>query len=470
MRRPVVTLISVLGLLIAGVVPSGAFAGLLERGEVIVDAAAAGGLTSDNITYVGTLPIDSPGVGGQYRILSDADGNVTQRLFFTTGAKGLAIYDVQAPANPRRLGFLPLAHFQNEEVDVSLDGTRVIISTDTAGVSTAGTTANGVHVIDTTDKTNPRHVAFVARSNHTTTCADFACEWLYGSSGHILDATDVAGKGIVDTGKRWFQSGVSGSHALNLDESGLMISDSTPRLVLDVTDPANPVAIAEGTANVAEFGRDGLLQHNNVRPDATEWEPRVEGDDGGPLRPGEVFIGNSESNVNRNCNQAGGLSVWSMKNFDRGEGLQQLDVFRPFNGAYVSGGNPPANGLGCSGHWFTVQDGMIAASWYEHGVKVFAYSVDGTPLPGTDGKLLREVGFFQPIATQAGAAHWITDPATGEEYIYNVDYARGIDIVKFTRDTQAEPTDDELHASWRANAGEVRPLAQAERLLCRLAY
>jgi hypothetical protein len=159
-----------------------------------------------------------------------------------------------------------------------------------------------------------------------------------------------------------------------------------------------------------------------------------------------------------------------MKNFDRGEGLQQLDVFRPFNGAYVSGGNPPANGLGCSGHWFTVQDGMIAASWYEHGVKVFAYSVDGTPLPGTDGKLLREVGFFQPIATQAGAAHWITDPATGEEYIYNVDYARGIDIVKFTRDAQAEPTDDELHASWRANAGEVRPLAQAERLLCRLAY
>jgi hypothetical protein len=116
-----------------------------------------------------------------------------------------------------------------------------------------------------------------------------------------------------------------------------------------------------------------------------------------------------------------------------------------------------------------VQDGMIAASWYEHGVRVFAYSVDGTPLPGTDGKLLREVGFFQPIATQAGAAHWITDPATGEEYIYNVDYARGIDIVKFDRGAPT-PTDEELHRSWVANGGQVRPLAEAERLLCRLAY
>ena len=413
-----------------------------------------GGFMSPNVSYVGTIPVESPGIGGR---LVTVDG---QQRFYMTGAKGLTIFDVTDPAAPKELGRLPLPHFQNEDVDVSDDGSRVIISTDTAAVRLpgqpgAGTSANGMHIIDASTVSAPKVVGFMPLSNHTTTCADAACNWLYGSSGHIVDATDPTAP--KDTGLKWFRNGVTGSHALNRDASGLMVSDSTPRLVLDVTDPANPVALTDGKPDTKKFGKDGLLQHNNVRPRADEWVPREEGDLDPAMRPGELLIGNSESNVNRNCTDAGGLSSWSMTNFDKGEKMVQLDVFRPFNGDWVDG-NPKANALGCSGHWFTVDGDMVVTSWYEHGIRFF--HVD----PAT-GKITQK-GYFQPVATQAGAAHWVTAP-NGDKYVLAADYARGLDILKFTPEAPV-PTEEEFRASWMANLGTVGALAATERYLCKL--
>jgi hypothetical protein len=167
----------------------------------------------------------------------------------------------------------------------------------------------------------------------------------------------------------------------------------------------------------------------------------------------ELLVGNSESNLNNNCTNAGGLSTWSMANFDKGAPMQQLEVFRPLNGTWADG-SPAVNGLGCSGHWFTESKGIVAASWYEHGVHFF--KVDKTV--GT----IQEVGYFQPAVTEAGAAYWIDDT-----YVYNVDYARGIDIISFDRDAAPAPQ-AELDAAWLANLGKVGSFAQAERLACRL--
>ena len=423
--------------------------------ELVNLEPGVGGFMSPNVSYVGTIPVESPGIGGR---LVNVDG---QQRFYMTGAKGLTIFDVTDPAAPKELGRLPLPHFQNEDVDVSDDGKRVIISTDTAavrvtpGASSPVTQGNGMHIIDTSTVTAPQLVGFVALSNHTTTCADAACNYLYGSSGQIVDATDPVNP--INTGLKWFRNGVSGSHALNRDASGLMVSDSTPRLVLDVTDPLNPVALAEGRPDTRTFGKDGLLQHNNVRPRADQWVPRVEGDVDPAMRPGELLVGNSESNVNRNCTAAGGLSTWNMTDFDKGQPMTQVDVFRPFNGDWTDG-NPKANALGCSGHWFTVDGDMVVTSWYEHGVRFFHVN------PET-GKITQK-GYFQPVVTQAGASHWVT-AANGDKYVLAPDYARGLDILKFTPEAPT-PTPEEFRASWMANLGKVGPQAQAERWLCKL--
>ena len=446
---------------------------------------AAEVITSPNVEYLGTLPIDSPGVGGAK--VEHADGNT---YFYATGVKGLTIYDVSDPTLPMLVGFLPFYHAQNEDVSVSADGTRTIISADGSIAVPVAPLTVGVHVVDTSDPANPVLVASHDDSNHTTECADPECNWLYGSSTAGIYDARKADEGVITRIERDYnlytdesgnEKAAGGRHASNLDESGLLTTDSNPRLVLDPRvhtgadgteyGPWNPEVLAAGFRNEQT---DGRLQHNNFRPKATEWQPRDPADPAdayddsglsrftpvpttlpeGSLRAGELLIANSESNLNPTCNMAGALSTWDMRDFDKGRAPVELDVFRPLNGTYA-GGDPAANGLGCSGHWFTVDDQYVTASWYEHGVRFFEV--------GLDTGAIEEVGFFQPVATEAGAAYWITD-----EIVYSVDYARGIDILRFDREGE-RPSEDERMASWLANLGRVGQAAQAERYFCNLA-
>jgi hypothetical protein len=434
-------------------VPAGAASiGASDGAPSLVEYMRPEGIMSDNVLYLGTIP-ETPGIGG--RVVKVG----SQTRFYTTGAQGLSIYDVTIPIAPVLLGKLPLPHFQNEDVDVSDDGRRVIISTDTVSVapSTQSPASNGIRIIDTSNPALPMSVGFIGNSNHTTTCADAKCEWLYGSGGGVFDARNPSA--IVRTG-----SLPTGGHAFNRDASGLLVSDSNPRMVLDPrTDPANPTVLATGSS---KLNPDGYLQHNNVRPRADQWVPRQPTPPGEPpapefpLRPGELLIGNSESNVNPLCSGAGGLSTWTMVDFDKGARLEQIEAFRPRNGTWANG-DPAVNALGCSGHWFTVKDNLVAASWYEHGVKFF----DVSPTTGH----ITQVGFYQPMVTEAGAAHFIGE-FNGLDIVYNVDYARGIDILAYDPSLPA-PSDRELYESWEWNLRNYEkrgpgPLASLERSFC----
>jgi hypothetical protein len=172
------------------------------------------------------------------------------------------------------------------------------------------------------------------------------------------------------------------------------------------------------------------------------------------------MIGNSESNINPGCSNAGGLSTWSMADFDKGAPLEQIEVFRPVNGTWADG-NPAVNALGCSGHWFTVKNNQVVASWYEHGVKFFNVNP-------TDGDI-RQVGYYQPVVTEAGASHWVGE-FQGLDIVYNVDYARGIDILAFD-DSLPAPSDRELYESWEWNLRNYQqrgpgPASSLERYFC----
>jgi hypothetical protein len=295
--------------------------------------------------------------------------------------------------------------------------------------------------------------------NHTVECADASCEWVYGQKGGIYQAGDDS---LVLRGS--WKPPVGGRtdwpvHALYRDGAGYMISDSTPRFVLDVSDPARPVPLASGRPGPDERGS---IQHNGVRPSAERWRPR---DPTSPdfgdraLRPGELFIGGSERNQHQDCANGGGLSTWSMANFDRGQPLRQLEVLRPERGAAWEGGNPPANVLGCSSHWFSYRDGVVAAGWFEHGTRFFAI----------DEKTgaIEEIGWFNPVWTSASASHWLPGP-NGKSYVYTVDYARGIDLLEFDRKAP-KPKKKDKAKSWTARRAGASRLADRERYLCALA-
>ena len=352
-------------------ISAAAFAPANAKSSVVYKPPGVGGFMSPNVTYVATIPIDSPGVGGRMVTVG------AQKRFYVTGVRGLTVYNMTNPALPVPLGHLEAPHWENEDVSVSADGKTVIISVE----------AGAMYVIDTSALPAMQIVGTATFGGHTSSCVTPNCEWVYSSGGNIYDLRDRT-KPVMIT-KKWHTGhrfnnatvGVSGIHDLNLVGPNLVITDSNPRLVLDVTDPAVPKLLSIGKPNAGSIQNfsDPRLQHNSQRPNGNAWVPRNAEDPvdmADPnLRPGEILLGNSELNANTDCTMAGGFSTWNMRDFDKGAAMKQIEVFRPVRGAgdYDTDGNPAVNGLGCSGHWFTERNGIVAASWYEHGVRFLTY-------------------------------------------------------------------------------------------------
>ena len=453
MRRAAFAAVS--ALLVLGVVPSVRaelnpaegvpLAPLVELDQLPVEPAA----TSDNLTYLGTIPFDSPGVGA--RVVT-VDG---QRRLYVSGVPGLSIYDVTEPEAPMLLGHLPLPNWENEDVSVSADGDWTLITEYTGTFY--------VHVIDTR---NPR-VPLLASSitlgsaGHTSECLDKACNWVYGSEGQILDLRDKLNPILLE--QEWTDLlGLPDGHAINIDAAGLATIDTTPLTMADLRNPMAPKILAKAPANEQEENATAY-QHNTLRPQADLWRARRTGADrkDKSLRPGELILGNGETNFTGTCDDGSGpFATWSARDWDRGAPLQVLDVFRPVNGSYTDG-NPALNGLGCSGHWFSTRsivggggDQIVAAGWYEHGTRLLRVDAQTGAIT--------QLGFHQPVVGSASAAHW-----EGTRHIYVIDYERGIDILRFEPDGPV-PTTSQLDASWLAKADVISPLAESERQLCTL--
>lgn len=171
-------------------------------------AAASGPISSDNVTYHGTIPLDSPGVGG--RVVTRADLGKT--FFYVTGLNGLSIYDITIPTVPVLAGHLPFPHAQNEDLKVSDDGKTAVIAADGALAVPINPVTTGITIIDVT---NPLLPTIVASSNdrvmgrgtaagiseHTAECANADCSVLYGRTGRTYKVNRLLGR--VDSIGNW---------------------------------------------------------------------------------------------------------------------------------------------------------------------------------------------------------------------------------------------------------------------------
>ena len=459
MRRCLLAAVLLLAL-VASTTPAGALpVGPTPAATVQLDAEV---ISSDNIEYVATLPIDSPGVGARVVQIGD------QRRLYVTGVQSLTIYDVTDPGLPLVLGRLQLPNWENEDVAVSADGKTVLISEFT------GTYMHVITVEDGPAGTLvPRPVGFSPMNNgHIVSCIDTACDWVYGSEGSIIDLRDKANP--IHLAQGWAtQLGLSSSgHNIEVltpstcvDTSegvrcpgGIISADVTPITIMDVSDPTKPRMITQADRQSMASNRTAY-QHNNLLPHAEDYVPRVTAEElADPnLRPGELLMSNGETNFTVDCGESNGpFATYSARNWSEGEPMKVVDVLRPVSGEYADG-NPAVNALGCSGHWFDWRDGdagsyAVAGAWYEHGTRV----LDVDAATGA----ISQVGYYQPVVGSASAAHWV-----GDEYIYTVDYERGIDILRYD-DAAPRPTTAEIDQSWLAGLGRVSALAEAERLNC----
>jgi hypothetical protein len=447
MRRPILALSAAAALVLAGGIA------VAEPASAPVVPLPTPTIASSNVTHVGTIPLEGVGVSMEVRKVGK------QVRAFVSGAAGLSIYDATDPTKPALLGHLPMYNWENEDIAVSADGSTAIL-TEFQGMLY-------LHVIDVSNPKLPvRTGSLLANGAHTVVCADKPCNYLYGSEGQTYDIRDRAKPVALPKAQTWrAQVGARSGHNLHQDATGLWIADTSPLIAFRQVN-GNPLKVKKVTTGTVT--KNTNYQHNNIRPNAGKYVPRKKGESlAGPLRPGELLLGNGESNFNgatdgdkaSGCNSnSGAFSTWSMAGHDRGVAMKQIDVLRPVSGKYADG-NPAVTAMGCSGHWFTekpAKDGsvLVAAAWYEHGTRFL--KVD----PKT-GKI-RQVGFFQPVRGATSEAFWIP----GTDVVWSIDYHSGIDILKFDQSAKA-PTTAQIDASWMAKAGVVDNWAAIQRIVCR---
>ena len=379
-----VTLASVALVLVGGLLPGtlpGASAGPVVPG--------AGGFTSPNVEYVGLVPFEVGTATGANIFKRDG-----KDYMVVTSWKSFSIYDISDPVAPTLVGSPVPFGFKFENEDVATNGRIMIFSEELPG--------DVLHVWDIQSLDNPVEIAAAdGLGGHTASCI-LDCKYVISSDGHIIDLrrpdqpkeigdwrTDLPGKS---------------PHDVSEVAPGLVLTSTRPTMLLDFNkNPAAPTLLA--------IGDEEEFVHSN------KWPRKAK--DRWALVGGETVLTGAQF-----CTEdSATFNVVDTKDWKKTKKFKTVDRFEYTNGAYVDG-NPPVGAFGCTPHWFeahpTWKDGgVVALGGYEAGTKFLTVAKK-------TGKI-KEVGWFVPFAGATSAAYWRTN-----EIVYNIDYQRGIDILRYT--------------------------------------
>lgn len=391
-------------------------------------------VASDNVQYVGSDRLPGDGVGAR----------IVGKYLYVTTTTGLTIYDIQSdPAHPKKVGLETMdVEFENEEVPTNgkllgisgQDGCHDPLSMNVLSGTVpnqadtnstwSGSEATGCLTLwDVSDPANVKEIKSVpGAGEHTTACA-LDCTWLYGSTGAIVDNRDPANAKVVGNwqtaafsdGRNHFKASC---HHLREIQPGVLLGSCQPLVLLSIREqdggsPLKPVVLASGT------NADNRFIHSGQWPNHGTDKFTLEG---------------GETNGHPSCDdQSGAFMVWDATDvrdghsgFKKGGVFKELSEIRPSSGTYADG-HAAVNGLGCSVHWFEQHPsfhdgGLVALAEYENGTRFEQVT--------SNGKIV-EQGFFLPLGGSTSAPHW--NPFDSH-YLYVVDYARGLDILKYTGD------------------------------------
>jgi hypothetical protein len=252
-------------------------------------AAVAAPLQSDNVTLLTKLPEAAGAASARF----SPDGTV----MYVSTFKGLHTYDIKDPADPKRLGFLALPHFENEDVDAG-DGVVIISNDPSEGLGL-------IYVIDVRDpalptiRTTIRNGDILGVSNelgvdetksntgHIANCLQ-ECRWLWTTGTDegisIFDLRDLDAPRFVKTMQMPAAKGKDAAgftHDVYVDRSGIAwITGKDGTFGYTTADPENPQLAYRSDEDVLNSGNDGpsspdtaqdhpldFLHHNSIRTD-----------------------------------------------------------------------------------------------------------------------------------------------------------------------------------------------------------
>jgi hypothetical protein len=390
-------------------------------------ASAAPLFQSENVQHVGSLPEAAGAIGARF---SD-DGET----MYVSAATGLLIYDVSAPAAPRKLSQLALPHFENEDVDLGHVGGRdiVVISNDPSF-----TGVGILYVIDVTDPAAPSVIAAKPTeapliggaigaegtgNGHTASCID-DCRWLWttGTSEGITvyDLSDPAAPRHVGA---FTLPGEGFSHDVDVDDRGIAwVTGEDGTFGYDVTamtDPVAPPLVYRSDPTIVNSGNSGPFSPetaNDYPLDFLHHNSR---------RIGADLMAITEEDYTRpGCPGQGSLQTWRIGPDGT---LRLLDLFTTELNelAELKGRSNPYGApttVNCSAHWFDEDRGLIAQGWYDQGVRFLDVS---------DPTDIVQIGYYVSTGTY-WAAYFAPADKRGET-VYGLDTAGGIDVLHIDR-------------------------------------
>ena len=344
---------------------------------VSVDGVGPGYFASDNIEYVGYVPLENDTAGAR----------VVGKYLYITNSRSLTIYDLTDPVSPVRMGTVIVGdepYFAEEDVD-------------TNGSILLWGSLGTLKVIDVEDKSNPKVIAELdGADEHTISCV-LDCTWAYGSEGVIVDLRDPTKPKIAGN---WAKGSPAsgGGHDVTEVAPGMVLTSTQPMMLLDARkDPAHPKLLALGS------NKDARFMHSNLWPNEMR---------------DKFFLAGGESS-GPSCDETdGAFMTWDTRNWKKTKTFSMIDEYRVKNGLPTDG-DAPAN-LYCM-HWFDVNPtyrngGLVTVAWYEHGTRLLNVTSSGK---------IEEAGYFIPFGGSTSAAYWVT-----KDIIYTADYNRGIDIIR----------------------------------------
>ena len=365
-----------------------------------------------------------------------------REIMFVSSLIGLYAYDItRDPANPvllskissadlRQPGDLGDEFFQNEDMNVDAKRKLVFMARDV----TSHTNGNpGVYIIDAKDPAKLSVIVFhPLPEGHTTTCVN-ECTHLWTSGLFLrreIFVTDITNPALpitspvpVDVGP--FDRPAGTSHDVAVDAAGVAWvagqgylrgywtsgthRDPVTGLEREAT-PFTPVLHGGGKVPAGNGGPSdaGRFVHGSERPI-------------GPTasRGAPDFGGYGEGNLIYSAEEdygacpVGPFVISSLKgalDTDATGDLETVGLWTPADQEGMGDGE-------CSAHWFTMRDGIVAHGWYGQGTRFIDVRDPRNPI---------QVGYFRPEDATTSAAYWHGD------HVYVADYARGVDIIRFT--------------------------------------
>jgi LVIVD repeat-containing protein len=360
---------------------------------------------------------------------------------FVTGWGGVTVLDIAQAAQPQPVGFLPLPHFENEDVD--LCGTTLLVVNDREARDIGAV----MYVIDiavpqlpTVRAVLPLGLTGTGRgAGHIANFVTGDCSQAWVDGGDHVEVIDLSNPSAPRSlGK--FESEASKSdafrvtHDTTLDSTGVLWSvggggAAGYRLGADPLSPE--LLYYSGPAGVNPSPYNDFILHNSLRRKSVL------------LVTEEDYVDTSETPPG-GCRGQGKFETWRIGSNGR---LTPLDTWETeLNGFLAGGGAEDSKApftVNCSSHWFDERDGIATVGWYEQGVRF---------LDVRNPNAIRQVGYYLPADGATWAAYWApTDPAG--EIVYTADVIRGIDVLRIDGGGRAPDTPTHrapIPDAWRA--------------------